>query len=158
MHQGAMARSTRWAEHGLLAAGVRLTALALPVLSALGASALVSRLVAQPASWYGRGAWWAGMLAVSTLVLVLVDRQARRLLPLAVLLKISLAFPDRVPSRWGIAMRAGTVNQLRKRVAEAQQASDGSVVEAARRVLALVAALTAHDRRTRGHAERVGDC
>jgi HD-GYP domain-containing protein (c-di-GMP phosphodiesterase class II) len=144
----------RWVEHRWLAFGLRAAVLVLPATGALAASFLASRAVARPSDWAGRALWWTGMLALSTAVLVVVDRQARRLIPLAVLLRLSLVFPDRVPSRWGIAMRTGTTNQLRKRIAETE-ATGATAAEAASWVLALAAALNAHDRRTRGHAERV---
>ncbi|MGC8626121.1 MAG: HD-GYP domain-containing protein [Acidimicrobiales bacterium] len=147
----------RWAEHRWLAGLLRVLALLLPVAGAVGASVLASRVVAQPDGWARRTLWWLGMFALSTAVLVAIDRQARKLLPLAVLLKLSLVFPDRVPSRWGVAMRASTTKQLRKAVAQSKAGrAPGEVpAEAAARVLALVAALNAHDRQTRGHAERV---
>jgi putative nucleotidyltransferase with HDIG domain len=100
--------------------------------------------------------WWLGIAVISTLVLVGVDRIARRLVPLAVLLRLSMAFPDQAPSRFKVAARAGTTRRLQEQLREAENARDDEQpMHAAQRILALVAALGAHDRRTRGHSERV---
>jgi hypothetical protein len=80
----------RWVEHRWLAFGLRAAVLVLPATGALAASFLASRAVARPSDWAGRALWWTGMLALSTAVLVVVDRQARRLIPLAVLLSLRL--------------------------------------------------------------------
>ena len=102
-------------------------------------------------------AWWVVLTGAATFVLVAVDRVARRLLPLAVLFKLSLVFPDRAPSRF----RDST--QLPKRSARSRSVSPRSKaggagatpVEAAQELLGLVAALDTHDPLTRGHSDRV---
>jgi HD-GYP domain-containing protein (c-di-GMP phosphodiesterase class II) len=95
-------------------------------------------------------------LGVSALVAVGVETLARRLLPLAALLKLSLAFPDRAPSRFRVARQAGNTRVLRDRVAHARAAGVADdPARAAEEILGLVAALAAHDRKTRGHSERV---
>jgi hypothetical protein len=100
--------------------------------------------------------WWVGLSALATAVLVLGDRLSRKALPLVALLKLSLVFPDRAPSRLRTALRAGTVQSLQQRIADASAAARaGTPVEAAERLLELVAALDVHDHVTRGHAERV---
>ncbi len=99
---------------------------------------------------------WLLIALASTSVMVGFDRLARRLLPLAALLNLTLAFPDQAPSRFKIAMRTGTTQQLRKVVAEARAGRIGETpAEAAEKLLELVAALSLHDKLTRGHAERV---
>jgi putative nucleotidyltransferase with HDIG domain len=96
------------------------------------------------------------MLAAAALVWLAVERVARRLLPLAALLRLSLALPDQTASRYRIALRAGTTRQLREVVDDARAGRLGTTpAESAERVLLLVAALNAHDRLTRGHSERV---
>ena len=95
-------------------------------------------------------------LAVSSLAVMVVERQSRRLLPLAALLKLSMIFPDKAPSRYGVALRAGTVRNLEDRVAEMHKRGvDDEPARAARQILELVGAMSVHDRGTRGHAERV---
>jgi putative nucleotidyltransferase with HDIG domain len=102
-------------------------------------------------------AWWAAVLGTSTVVLLAVDRLARRALPLAALLRLTLVFPDRAPSRVSVAMRSRNLRSLRAwaREASTDGAADQPAGQRATAVLALAAALNAHDRRTRGHSERV---
>ena len=94
------------------------------------------------------------MIGAATLASHLTDRVSRRLLPLSVLLNLSLAFPDRTPSRFGVALRSGNVAQLKRRLEQATQEGQADLAEATEVILALVAAISQHDRRTRGHAER----
>ena len=97
--------------------------------------------------------WWLGLLGASTAVLICTDRLARRVLPLAALLKLSLVFPDRVPSRFSVALRSGTTKQLARRLQLAEV--DPTTVAGATELLTLVSALNHHDPLTRGHSERV---
>ena len=147
----------RWQAHRYLATAFRAAVLTVPVAAAVASSHGLSRLVPHPEGIADRVGWWALLMATSTVVLWALDRQARRLLPVTVLLKLSLVFPDRAPSRWGAAVRVGTTRQLQCRIDEAKHAADHdeTAAEAALRVLELAAALGAHDRRTRGHSERV---
>jgi putative nucleotidyltransferase with HDIG domain len=72
------------------------------------------------------------------------------------LLRLSLVFPDRAPSRYAMARGAGNIRVLEGRIREARDGGvDPEPVRAAEQILGLVAALSAHDRRTRGHSERV---
>ena len=65
-------------------------------------------------------------------------------------------FPDQAPSRLKVALRTGTTGQLRRRLAEASRGELGDTPsQAAERLLELVGMLSAHDRLTRGHSERV---
>ncbi len=103
--------------------------------------------------WFG---WALGVLAFALLVAVGVERAARRLLPLVTLLKLSMLFPDQAPTRFTVARTAGSVRRLEARLAETQD--DSTAREEARTaetILSLSVALQSHDRRTRGHAERV---
>ncbi|MDP8975514.1 MAG: HD domain-containing protein [Actinomycetota bacterium] len=117
---------------------------------------MASRLLPRPNGSLATVGWWVGTIAASTLALVLVERQARRLLPLATLYKLTLLFPDRAPSRFRVALRAGTVRNLEERLAEGRRDGVGDdPSRAASNILVLAAALSRHDRRTRGHSERV---
>jgi HD domain len=91
-------------------------------------------------------------LVVSLVTFVAVDRLARRLLPLATLLKLSLVFPDRAPSRFSVALRSSSVKKLHEWARSAQH--DEGPAALAEKVVTLAAALNTHDRRTRGHSER----
>jgi putative nucleotidyltransferase with HDIG domain len=77
-------------------------------------------------------------------------------LPLAVLLKMTLVFPDQAPKRMAVARKAGSTRDLARRVQEAKDHGmrDAPVI-AAEKILVLAGALNVHDRRTRGHSERV---
>jgi putative nucleotidyltransferase with HDIG domain len=92
-------------------------------------------------------------LGCSIVTLVLVSRVVRRFVPLVVLLRLSLVFPDHAPSRLALALRAGSVRRLRD-WAEAR-GDEPDAQQQAEIVAGLVAALQAHDPRTRGHSERV---
>ena len=97
------------------------------------------------------------MLGVAVLAVVGADRAMRKALPIATLLRMSMLFPDRAPSRFQVARKAWSARRLRQLADEAlsDDAGERSAAQAAASVLALVTALSAHDRRTRGHAERV---
>ena len=96
------------------------------------------------------------MLVVPTVVLFVTDRVARRALPLAVLLKMTMVFPDRAPKRLAVVRKSGSTRNLARRVEEARNHGiEDEPVVAAEKILALAGALNAHDRLTRGHGERV---
>ncbi len=72
------------------------------------------------------------------------------------LLKLNMAFPGQAPKRLAAARRVGNVRDLGRRVDEARRR--GVATEpalAAAQIVSLAASLSAHDRTTRGHAERV---
>ena len=110
-------------------------------------------MVASPRGLIGRGLWLIGMLATSTAVLFATERLARRVLPLAALLKLSLVFPDHVPSRFSVALRTRTTRQLARKLQQTNL--EPSTEAGAAELLTLVAALNHHDPLTRGHSERV---
>ena len=89
-------------------------------------------------------------------VAAMTARYAARFLPLAALLKLSLVFPDAAPSRFRLAVAAGSSRRL-AREAEAARSHGLSDDQsgAAEQILLLSTALGEHDRRTRGHSERV---
>ena len=142
-----------WRGHPVVAATIRVVAFATPVVAALVWSAVMSRMVMSPRGFIGRGLWLIAMLATSTAVLFATERLARRMLPLAALLKLSLVFPDHVPSRFSVALRTGTTRQLARKLQQANL--EPSTKAGATELLTLVAALNHHDPLTRGHSERV---
>jgi putative nucleotidyltransferase with HDIG domain len=145
----------RWIARPGLAFGVRAVSLAAPVLAGAGAGLAVATAVARP-SGPAFLAWLAVLLGTSCLAVAIVERWAKRLLPLATLLNLSLAFPDRVPSRFRVARAAGSPRVLEDRIRHAREHGlDDDPSRAAESILTLVAALSAHDRKTRGHSERV---
>ncbi|TMK87083.1 MAG: HD domain-containing protein [Actinobacteria bacterium] len=145
----------RWEGRPVQAALLRLLAVAVPVAAGVLASVVFSHAVKYPHGIAPVLLWWIAVLAISTVVVAAVERQCRRLLPLATLLKLSMIFPDKAPSRFGVALRAGTVRNLEERVVEMRaRGIDDEPSRAAEQILELVGALGVHDRATRGHAEQ----
>jgi putative nucleotidyltransferase with HDIG domain len=146
----------RWQGRPLLGTAVRVLAMAIPVIAAVSSAIAASRMIDRPADTLAMVGWFALVTAISTVVLVVVDRAARRLLPLAALLRLTMAFPDRAPSRFSVAFKAGTTRDLKARLARAKEHGvDDEPSQSAARILTLVGAMSAHDRGTRGHSERV---
>src|SRR4051794_34329811 len=87
-----------WAPRPVLAFALRVVARLLPLGAGVVAAVPAGHLVPRPASLVGALGWWIGLTVVSSITMTLVDRVARRLLPLAAMLRLSLAFPDRTPS------------------------------------------------------------
>jgi HD-GYP domain-containing protein (c-di-GMP phosphodiesterase class II) len=146
----------RWRSRPLLSAGLRLFVFVAPIVSAALASAMTARAVNGSTVVGPLALRWAIVIVGSTTVLILVDRFARRLLPLTVLLRLDLAFPGRAPSRVSVARAAANLPELEERVRIARTTGfDDDPSSAAEMILSLVAAVEAHDRATRGHAERV---
>jgi putative nucleotidyltransferase with HDIG domain len=145
-----------WVPRPLAALAVRVIALLVPLAAAVAATSALGRVFRRPDGWGPIILWCAGITVAATVVVLLVDRLARRLLPLAALLKLSLAFPDQTPSRLGVALRAGSTTGLERRLDDfAAGRLDAEPAKAASTILSLAASLSAHDRRTRGHSERV---
>jgi hypothetical protein len=149
------AASRRWSGRPVEAALIRAIAFVVPIAASIGFVDLASHVAPAPlGSLWVYLLWWFWLSTAATLVLLAVDQMARRLLPLAALLKLSLVFPDHTPSRFKTAIRAGSTKNLEARM---QELRDGgaSPTQSAALLLELVAALNSHDRVTRGHCERV---
>jgi len=135
---------------------VRVVARLLPLVASVAATSVLARLIPRPAGLGPALTWWVAIAVAAIVVLLVVDRLARRLLPLAAMFQLSLAFPDETPSRLSVALRAGSTTTLERRL---QEFKSGEVAvepaQAATTILSLAASLSAHDRRTRGHSERV---
>jgi hypothetical protein len=151
------ATPTQWASRPWVARLLRALVFVLPFGASVAFVWGVSRFVAAPdGSAAGFIAWWLALSAGGSVVMWLVDRGARRLLPLAALLQLSLVFPDQAPSRFRAALESGRVHHLEDRLALAHRAANAETpAESARLLLTLVGALSEHDRLTRGHSERV---
>jgi putative nucleotidyltransferase with HDIG domain len=146
----------RWRGRPVLSALVSVAAFALPIALSIAAATLTAHLLPRPHGTESTLIWWAIVLVVPIALLAITERLARRALPLAVLLKMTMVFPDRAPRRLAVARRSGSTRDLARRIEEAKtQGLEDEPVLAAERILALAAALNAHDRLTRGHSERV---
>ncbi len=130
------ASEDRWRKRPVATWSLRAFAYLIPLVASIGTGIGVSHLVAHPVGIDGHVAWLVLVLASSLVAYFVAERLARRLLPLAMLLRLSLVFPDRAP-----------------REAASNQAPDAG--RQAETALTLIVALGAHDRRTRGHSERV---
>ena len=128
----------------------------IPFVAATLAVETVTKFTDRPRTFFPFVVWLLMLLVIATFVLRLVDRQARRLLPLATLLRLSLVFPDQAPSRFSLALKSGTGRALERAVADTTAESEfGTPQETAEAVVALIGAVGRHDRMTRGHCERV---
>ena len=146
----------RWVARPLVAGLIRVLVVVVPAVAGALASWQVSRMWAQPEGFWPTVGWFLTLVAVAVAVVLVVQRFARRFLPLAWLFSLTMAFPDKTPSRMVTARRAASRRARRKaldRLGETGLGRDAG--EASEAALVLVAALGAHDRRTRGHSERV---
>jgi putative nucleotidyltransferase with HDIG domain len=145
----------RWRPRPLLSLALRSVSVLVPAsVGAASAYAFVG-VVPMPGG-LGLVPWVLGLVVTSTVATAIAERIGKRFLPLALLFRLSLVFPDRAPSRFVMARGAGNIRQLERRIREARDHGvDPEPAKAASQILALVAALSAHDRKTRGHSERV---
>jgi len=146
----------RWKDRRVLAAMLGVAIATFPIGCSVGAAIALRVFIPPPATIVGFALWWLGTLGMCTVVFLATERVARRVVPLAVLLKMGMAFPGRAPRRLAVARQAGSVRDLHRRVEQARTRglADEPTV-AAERIVTLAATLSAHDRTTRGHAERV---
>ena len=149
-------KGDRWLGRPVLSALVSISVFVTPIALSIVAATVTAHLLPRPRSDGALAVWWILVLAVPTAVLVVTDRVARRALPLAVLLKMTMVFPDRAPKRLAVARKSGNTRDLARRVEEARTLGiEDEPVAAAEKILSLAGALNAHDRLTRGHGERV---
>lgn len=140
-----------WPERHAAALALRLAVVALPLALAQLTTFALSRRWSKPADLGSLALWWVGLVIVAVVIVESASLVTRRLLPLAALMRLPLAFPSSVPSRFRVALRSGNPRHLER----ASDPSDDDASRAAMKMLELVAELTLHDRATRGHSERV---
>ena len=147
---------SRWQARPGTARIVKAIAVVIPVIFGAVGAVVASRLVPAPRSLGSWMLWLAVLLAGMVIPFLVFARFAQRLLPLSVLLELSMLFPDDAPSRLAVARKAGRTRDLKKKLEELRELDpDGNATKAAAGVLELIAYLGTHDRRTRGHSERV---
>jgi putative nucleotidyltransferase with HDIG domain len=147
--------SSQWRARPFAAFALRSAILLVPVLAAAAAGLLVSTLIGSPV---GLMAWivWAVLVGGAGLAVgIVVERATRRYAPLALLVRLSMIFPDQAPSRFRMALRASSTKRLHDWLEAAAVDQTDSAQRHADVILTLALALNAHDRRTRGHCERV---
>jgi putative nucleotidyltransferase with HDIG domain len=145
---------TVWQAHPIAARALRIGVVLAPVVASVGVIFLLNRALPSPRSWESVTAVITADVAVAVTVLLVVHRMALRALPLATLLSLSLVFPDQAPKRFAIVLRANSTSQLRSRIVRSCD-HDIDVASALEDLLTYLAALSRHDRTTRGHSERV---
>ena len=141
-----------WAAKPVLARLLRIAIFVVPLACALVSTSVARQILPGPGTTTALVTQSILLLALGVGVAVGTERIARRFLPLATLLKLSMLFPARAPSRFKVARQAGSVRELGS---AGDAAATDDTGDAAATILALVAQLSEHDRRTRGHSERV---
>ena len=142
----------RWRRRPVLAFLIRGFVVLAPLAAAVVVGIIASRQF-RPRGFAEIVPWALWTAGASLLALWAVDVVVRRLLPLQRLLQLCLAFPDRAPSRLRVAVRAAVPRRPEALLNSTDAAAGAAAV--AEQVVTLLAALTLHDRRTRGHSERV---
>ncbi len=146
----------QWQRRPVLSLLVRAAVVIVPAVAGIAAGAVLSRVLPRPNGFAAAALWFATVSLVMPITIVTLERAGRRLLPLAALLNLSLLFPDRAPKRYAVARRVGKPRDLQRQLQEARDRGvTGGEVTHMQKVLELVAALSVHDRQTRGHSERV---
>ena len=125
----------------------------LPIVVAVVVVQIAIVIVPAPPNRLWFWAWLAGLIGVSCFATFAAQRLLRKLAPLAMLFKMSLVFPDQAPSRFGIALRTGTLKSLTRRLGGSVVRSDEQI--RAEQLVTAMAWLNRHDRLTMGHSERV---
>lgn len=126
-----------------------------PIAGSLLVSILISRVLPRAHDVPSTFLWLGAIVLVAVVTLVLLDRAASRLLPLAALLRVSLLFPDNAPKRFAVARRSGRWRDLQEGLRAAHEAHAEEDAGRLETIVELVLALSVHDRPTRGHSERV---
>jgi len=127
-----------------------------PAVVGIAAGAVLTHVLPRPSGFGAAALSFATVSLVMLVTIVALERAGRRLLPLAALLNLSLLFPDNAPKRFAVARRVGKPRDLQRQLQEARDRGvTGGEVAHMQMVLELVAALSVHDRQTRGHSERV---
>ncbi|MCU1369039.1 MAG: hypothetical protein JWO77_233 [Ilumatobacteraceae bacterium] len=144
-----------WAARPVAALVVKTVVIVVPLLASVVVSVVLAGLLPMPEAVGGQVLWWAAILTSSSLVLLGGEALARRTLPLVGLYRLSLLFPGQAPSRVNLVRRSSRreLEVLADQVRTHGLGADAA--EAAITLVRLIAALDAHDRRTRGHSERV---
>lgn len=141
----------RWRDRRFVSWLLRATAFLAPVVAAIFYVWIFTRFVDRPSSLLGQLLFWAVAAVIAIAAALAMDHWSRRLLPLAMLFRMSLAFPGEAPNRLSLLLGGGP-SSASSLESTTELSSDDM---AARHLLSLVRVLTRHDPRTRGHSERV---
>ena len=145
-----------WAGRALAAKSLKWSIALAPIAVAASVSIALTLVLPAPSSWRWAILRVVVIAALSMTTITIVERAGRRLLPLSTLLRLSLVFPDRTPSRFKMALKAGSGKRMERALIDARtNGLSADRGEAAEQLVLLSTAIGAHDRRTRGHSERV---
>jgi hypothetical protein len=145
----------RWQRRPGLSRALRIAIFVGPIVASFAIAMLISSLLPRAGGPWNAAFWILVVAAGSFATLVLFERAARRLLPLAALLNVSLLFPDKAPARFAVARRTGSPQQLQAQLLAARASGKSDDAQGMQSVIELVLALSVHDKATRGHSERV---
>jgi hypothetical protein len=148
---------TSWRQRVWIGRLVRATLFVIPVaVAVLGTTALGKAFYDGTWPLVAKAAWFIAMFVVAGAVSSGASRAVEGFVPLAALCQVNLEFPTAAPNRLKTALRNGSTAN-RARVLEQFQTGGLSTdpQTAAEQVLSLIESLNRHDRRTRGHSERV---
>lgn len=146
--------SARWESQRFLAAGIQVLVVLIPLAVGFAVASLLARNL-EPTPG-GTVLWWLVVLGGAIVASHLVERATRRLAPLPALLRFTMVFPDRAPSRFRMALTTRDSDLLRRQLAEATKTGHTDLAHATEVILSLAQELSSHDRNTRGHSERTG--
>ncbi len=145
----------RWKSFSRTSLLVSTIVVAIPIAVSAAIAFALSHLMPRPHSVLAEVLWWIGVLGTAAVAAIGAGRLSRRLLPLAALLNMSMLFPDKAPSRLAVLRRLGSTRSLDRQIRSGEVSPTSDLNNAAIEILALATALGQHDRRTRGHSERV---
>ncbi len=146
----------QWVPNRAVAWAIRALIFLFPLAASWTAVAVLSRTITKPTDAAMVSAWLFMLIGAAFGAAILADNVIRRLAPVPLLYRLTLVFPDTAPSKFKIALRTMTGRDLEK-AANSGTAPKRLMTpqQAAENLLVLVARLSAHDRVTRGHSERV---
>jgi HD-GYP domain-containing protein (c-di-GMP phosphodiesterase class II) len=146
-----------WKARPNVARAIRAVLFVVPIIGAIGTTMLLGRAFYRP-QWpiAIRLAWMAAMFVAASFVSSRLAKLADRFLPLSALCQLNLRFPKEAPSRFKTALRTGNTASRDRVLKEFQeQGLSKDPQTAAVQVLDLIQILNNHDRKTRGHSEKV---
>jgi HD domain len=149
------ASSERWEPRHLSSWLVRAVAVSAPLAVSVTGSVALQALLPTPDGLAQTLGHVLLLLACGMALVYPAERATRRLAPIAMLLRLSLVFPNAAPSRFRVARDSSDPQALQRELDEGSISAKRGESDAAGMLLSLLAALTAHDTRTRGHSERV---
>jgi HD-GYP domain-containing protein (c-di-GMP phosphodiesterase class II) len=140
-----------WRSRRVASNAIRVVVVLVPIIAAVASSMFLGRVLPQATAKFWILSRLVAIIVGSSLAMIQTTKLMQRLLPLAVLLKVTLAFPDAAPSRFKVALRHRVSTGRR---ATEQQGDDGASAVTAE-LVSLLQRLSKHHRLTRGHSERV---